>query len=132
MGVVVTIILFWLLIGGGIGAAIGATNEKPAVGFFLGAFFGPVGWIVMAVWHRIAEADSTRFDRYRALQGAKEPSFTQVMDLRVCPFCAEHIKIAAIKCRYCGSDVSPRAQSEPESPSGVVWNELKRDGFTGG
>jgi Mce-associated membrane protein len=36
-------------------------------------------------------------------------------DERVCPFCAEHIKASAIRCRYCQSDVIPVVEAEPQS-----------------
>jgi Mce-associated membrane protein len=35
-------------------------------------------------------------------------------DERVCPYCAETIKAAATRCRFCHSDVTPVAVTEPE------------------
>lgn len=32
---------------------------------------------------------------------------TPAEDLRACPFCAEHIKKAAVVCRFCNRDVPP-------------------------
>lgn len=34
-----------------------------------------------------------------------------------CPFCAELIKKAAVKCKHCGSDVEPLKSSSPGDPS---------------
>lgn len=34
-------------------------------------------------------------------------------DERACPFCAETIKVAAIRCRFCQSDVTPQVVPEP-------------------
>ena len=36
-------------------------------------------------------------------------------DERVCPYCAETIKAAATKCRYCQSELTPLVEPEPES-----------------
>ena len=36
-------------------------------------------------------------------------------DERICPYCAETIKAAATRCRYCHSDVTPLVEAEPEA-----------------
>ncbi len=38
-------------------------------------------------------------------------------DERVCPYCAETIKAAATKCRFCQSDVTPVVEPEPQIES---------------
>ncbi|MEE4461865.1 hypothetical protein V2S84_06985 [Azotobacter chroococcum] len=43
-----------------------------------------------------------------------------VADTRPCPFCAESVKMAAIKCRHCGSTLEPEA--EPVLKTGWVAN----------
>jgi len=41
--------LLWLVVGGGIGAAIGSAKDNGGSGFVLGALLGPIGWIIAAL-----------------------------------------------------------------------------------
>ncbi len=47
--VLVVWIVLYVAILGGVGALIGRRNDQPILGFVLGLFLGPIGWIVVAV-----------------------------------------------------------------------------------
>ena len=59
------------------------------VNLFLG--WTVFGWVVAVAW-----------------------AFTNNPDQRACPFCAEDISSAAIKCKHCGSDIKIESRSSEE------------------
>jgi hypothetical protein len=69
-----------------------------------------VGWVVAMVWAMakedivVAQAQAPAPMNWRPLPGeASKPSPAD--DLKDCPYCAEPVKKAAIKCKHCGSDL---------------------------
>lgn len=58
--------------------------------------------------------------------GRRQPAApVSTADTRDCPFCAEPIKLAAIKCKHCGADVEPAAA--PKLKQGWVARVSCRD-----
>lgn len=53
---------------------------------------------------------------------APAPPQTPALSTKRCPYCGEEIQLAAIKCRFCNSDLSGPAPLQPLSGASVVVN----------
>jgi hypothetical protein len=107
-----------------VGFVIGSGKGKGRAGFWLGFFLGPIGWIVIAVMQPTEAAERERGARSSVLQtGTQSESSSIGSETRVCPYCAETIKSAAIKCRYCGSTVEPPAAPQPKVNRPAILEE---------
>lgn len=88
-------IFIWLLCAGG-ACAIAAHKGRSGFGWFcLGILFGPLAFLVAA----LPSADA------KAEQDAR--TYGTARGFRRCRVCAEAIREAAVKCRYCHTDVTP-------------------------
>lgn len=120
----------WLVVNGGIGAAIGTPKGRRFDGFLLGGLLGFVGWIIIAVLEPTRDERARRQHeaaqtaalaaRYYQPQPGLVPSYVMAPEPgpsasshRPCPWCAEPIRPAAVLCRFCGRDVP--AVTEPSS-----------------
>ena len=97
------LLILWLVFG--ILAAVVANGKNRSTGawFVLGALFGPFA-LVVGLLPRLP--DSVAMARKAGIPGA-----TVAERLRPCPYCAEQIQPAAIKCRFCGESVPPESEA---------------------
>ena len=73
------------------------------VNLFLG--WSIVGWVVAIVW---AFKRPEPPDTPAQVVATPQPP---ARDTKACPFCAEEILVAAIKCKHCGSDIPQTSAS---------------------
>lgn len=67
-----------------------------------------VGWVVSMVWavSAIAEpSDSTKEQPATTDPAQPSQAVAPSSDEKACPFCAEMVKQAAVKCKHCGSEI---------------------------
>jgi uncharacterized membrane protein YeaQ/YmgE (transglycosylase-associated protein family) len=81
-----------------IAGVIASRRGRSGFGFFLlGLVFTPLIGIVAA----IAVKSGERLEMDHVKRGGSSSDFRQ------CPFCAEIVQRAAVKCRHCGSELPP-------------------------
>jgi hypothetical protein len=92
-------IFIWLLFG--IGTTIAASNKnRSTVGwFFLGLLLGPFGLLFILLLPAIQKPAGNYLQPVTALDPPP--------DTKICPTCAEEIKLAALKCKHCGESFTP-------------------------
>lgn len=86
-------LFFWIVGGGGIGAAIGSSKGRAGEGFALGLLLGFIGWIIVAVMPPSTAVQARQAALVAAAvgQGREETAGPS----KACPWCAERIKLAA-------------------------------------
>lgn len=137
------LIIGWVVVGGGVGYAIGNPKGQGGAGFALGLLLGFIGWIIVMVM----EPSSTEQQRRQQAQIATAVAMGTAIATsgtagsgrplgppplppteRPCPWCAELIKPAAIICRFCGRDVPPMADST-HVPVAIATQPINTEGW---
>jgi hypothetical protein len=104
----------WLLLVGGVTVLTGGP------GMFIAVPLVTIGYAI-----GINGILTNSYLRKGWVEASGDSAGTKTIDLRNCPFCAEPIKKAAVKCKHCGRDIEPARA--PRLKNGWVASTACRD-----
>jgi hypothetical protein len=120
------LLLIWILFG--IAAVIVASqkNRSGCAWFALGFLLGPFGLLFALLLPSLPSSSTDQNASPPSLPSAPlDPSLAS--DTKICPHCAETIKLAAKKCRFCGEVLSDdQVDAEISARRAAVEEDLAR------
>ncbi len=86
------IVLIWIVCGMISAVVAGNKGRSGCAWFIVGIVLGPLGLI----WALVTPSDHADLEEQAIASG----------EYSKCPYCAELVRSEAVKCRYCGSELS--------------------------
>ena len=99
----------WLLLVGGLTLATGGPGIIIALPIAIVAYAFSI--------NRIIANSYLRKGWVEVLEPSKAKAVQAMNGMRECPYCAELIKVQAIKCKHCSSEVEPEGQQAASTPT---------------
>jgi len=75
-----------------------------------------LGWTILGWVGTLAWAYSKKHEVIVEIKSTSQADTQDVAMTKKCPFCAEEVRVEAIKCKHCGSDLSKSSSVETADP----------------